>query len=255
MRIVVGIISALGTLVFGFLFAVSFAQPARIEGYAQALLRQEVEARTAESLQAIERTRIGQFAQRLAERHPEQAEAVRRQMRERLVPLVEAVVAEMRDPDCPCRQKLATSVGLESGTRLLDLLQSGGERLTAFIRTKYAEVAGALLREFRIFTGANALMFLLLGAVLIVHRRVRAQLLPAAAVLLLATAVVAWLYLFEQNWLHTIVFGDYVGWAYFVYLGIVGALIGDLLFRRGRGSAGVAGAISGIFGGGSIAPC
>ncbi|HSX60170.1 MAG TPA: hypothetical protein VLF18_08230 [Tahibacter sp.] len=249
MRIAIGIISAVGTLLFGLAFVASFMQPARIEGHAQELLRREVEARTVESLKALERTRIGQFAARLAEQHPEQTEALRRQMRERLVPFVEAVVAEMRDPDCPCRRKLAAMLEPDAGTGLVGVLQSGGAKLTAFVRAKYVDVAAALLREFRIFTGANALMFALLGIVLFVRRGARARLLPAAAVLLAATAVVGGLYLFGQNWLHTVVFGDYVGLYYFLYLAIVGALLADLLVNRGRASARLAAS----FGGGASA--
>ena len=252
MRIAIGIIGAAGTLLFGLVFVASFVQPARIEGYAQELLRREVEARTAESLTALERTRIGQFAARLAEQHPEQAESLRRQMRERLIPFVEAVVAEMRDPDCPCRQKLAAMLDVDAGTGLVDLLQAGGEKLTALVRTKYLETAAALLREFRIFTGANALMFALLGLALFVRRSARVQLLPAAAVLLGATIVVGGLYLFGQNWLHTIVFGDYVGFYYFLYLAIVGALLADLLVNRGRVSARLAASFGG---GASAVPC
>jgi len=251
MRFLLALVSALGTLFFGFAFATSFVSPARVESMAQELLKREVEAQVADSFQALERTGIGQFAQRVADQYPEQAEALRRQMRERLVPYVEAVVAEMRDPNCPCRKQLAAAVGLEPGGRILELLHSGGERLTAFIRAKYAETAGALLREFRLFTGANALMFALLGLVLWLRRDARAQLVPIAILLLGATFLVGGLYLFGQNWLHTIVFGDYVGWMYFVYLGIASALLADLLWNRGRVNARLIASI----GGGAAAPC
>jgi hypothetical protein len=250
MRIIFAVVSVLGTLLFGAAYTTSFVSPARIESMAQSLLQREVEARVGQSLQALERSRIGEFAQRLAEQHPEQAEAVRRQLRERLVPYVEAVVAEMRDPNCPCRKQLAAAVGLEPGGRLIELLHSGGERLTAFIRAKYTEVAGALLREFRIFTGANALMFALLGVAVFI-RRARMHVVPTAVLLLGATFIVGGLYLFAQNWLHTIVFGDYVGGAYFVYLAMASALLADLLWNRGRVNA----RIVSTFGGGAAAPC
>lgn len=241
MRVVIGIIGVLGTLLFGAAFALSFIDPLRVEHVAQELLRREVEARTTESLQAFERTRIGQFAQRLAASHAESAEAVRQQLQQRLTPLVQAVVAEMRDPDCPCRHVLIESVGSAAGGKLGELLQGSAERLTAFIRTKYVEVAGALLREFRLFTGANAVMFALLLLVLVVKRDARAQLLPVVAVLLGTVVIVGYLYLFQQNWLHTIVFGDYVGWAYLLYLALVAGLLADLLFNRARVTARVAG--------------
>lgn len=241
MRVVIGIIGVLGTLLFGAAFALSFIDPLRVEHFAQDLLRREVEARATESLQALERTRIGQFAQRLAASHADSAEAVKQPLQQRLTPLVQAVVAEMRDPDCPCRHVLIASVGGAAGGGLGELLQGGAERLTGFIRTKYVEVAGALLREFRLFTGGNAVMFALLLVVLVVKRDARAQLLPVAAVLLGTVVIVGYLYLFQQNWLHTIVFGDYVGWAYLLYLALVAGLLADLLFNRARVTARVAG--------------
>ncbi|WP_313913925.1 hypothetical protein [Tahibacter sp.] len=239
MRLFVGLISLVGTLLFGAALLLSFASPIRIEAFAQELLKREVAARVGDSLSAVERSAVGQFAQRLAEKHPEQVASLKRQVTQRVVPLVEAVVAEMRDPACPCRQKLSQMLDatLPPG-RLADLLQPGG-RLTTFIEGKYAEVRVALLREFRIFTGANALMFALLGVVLYVRRGARSQLLLPVAVLLLTALSVGYLYLFQQDWLHAIVFSDYLGWGYFVHLAVVGALVADLLFNRARASTSV----------------
>lgn len=102
---------------------------------------------------------------------------------------------------------------------------------------------------------SDALMFVPPSVAPLVRLHARAHLLPAVAVLLLTTAVVASLYLFQQNWLHTIVFGDYVGWGYFAYLGIVGVLLGDLLLNRGRVNARIVSPIGGIFGTGALGPC
>lgn len=102
---------------------------------------------------------------------------------------------------------------------------------------------------------SDALRFILPGVAPLVRLHARAHLLPAVAVLLLATAVVAGLYLFPQNWVHTIVVGDYVGWTCFACLGIVGALLGDLLLTRGRVNGRIVSPIGGIFASGALAPC
>ncbi len=256
MRLFVGLISLVGTLLFGAALLLSFASPIRIEAFAQELLEREVAARVGDSLSAVERSAVGQFAQRLADNHPEQVASLKRQVTQRVVPLVEAVVAEMRDPACPCRQKLSQMLDatLPPG-RLADLLQPGG-RLTTFIEGKYAEVRVALLREFRIFTGANALMFALLGVVLYVRRGARSQLLLPVAVLLLTALSVGYMYLFQQNWLHAIVFSDYIGWGYFVHLAVVGALVADLLFNRARGSTSIVnGFLSAIGSAATVSAC
>lgn len=238
MRIAVGVISLLGVLLFGAALSLSFARPAVVEGWAQTLLEREIRQRVVASLDAVERSAIGQFTQRLADQHPAPAAALQRQLQERVAPLVEAVVVEMRNPDCPCRRQLVAWVGTLPPGRLAELLQPGG-RLTGFIQAKYAEVAGALLREFRIFSAANALMFALLGVTLLLRRRLRASLLVPATLLLATTLAVGYLYLFQQDWLHAIVFGDYIGWGYFVHLAVVAAVFADLWFHRAQRSTGV----------------
>lgn len=94
------------------------------------------------------------------------------------------------------------------------------QRLTTLIRSEYMETANQLTREFRIFTGTNAVVFALLIVAVVVRPQARLQLVPVALVLMIAAVVTAYLYLFNQNWLHTLVFSDYVAFAYLGYLGI-----------------------------------
>lgn len=231
MRSAIGLISLIGTLLFGSLFAVSFTSPATVEGWLQQMLRQQVEQRVGEKLAELERNPAVQFAARLLKENSDEAAHIR-QLQQKLQPLIDEVMREMRDPDSASRKAMAGWV--DDGLKLrLAELTSQGRRVTDFIRGKYHEAAAALLREFRIFTGANALMFLLLGATLLLRRPTR-SLLPPAAALLGTTLIVGGLYLLQQDWLHSIVFGDYVGLAYFGYLGVTGALLGDALLNRGR---------------------
>jgi hypothetical protein len=125
-----------------------------------------------------------------------------------------------------------------------------------FIRTKYMETAEALTREFRIFTGANAAMFALLGLTTRWRKRAGAQLLLPAAVLIGAAAVVGGLYLFSQNWLHTVVFAEYVGLGYFAYLALAVALLADIAFNRARVTTEIVNAILNVLGSAvTVVPC
>ena len=96
------------------------------------------------------------------------------------------------------------------------------------------ETAAHLTREFRIFTATNALVFGLLILAVLLKRQAGLLLLPSAIVLLVAASITAYLYLFNQNWLHTLVFSDYVGFAYVGYLAVVFAFLCDIIFNRGR---------------------
>ena len=86
---------------------------------------------------------------------------------------------------------------------------------------------------------------------MVLRPRASWHLLPAAVVLVLAAGVTAYLYLFNQNWLHTVVFSDYVGWAYFAYLGVAAGLLGDVVLNRGRIVGNVLSSVGDI----SVSPC
>jgi hypothetical protein len=60
------------------------------------------------------------------------------------------------------------------------------------------------------------------------------QLLLPAVVMVGAVMVTGGLYLFNQDWLHAILFADYVGLAYPVYLACVALLLGDVVLNRAR---------------------
>jgi hypothetical protein len=90
------------------------------------------------------------------------------------------------------------------------------------------------MREFRIFTASNAIAFALLVAITLIRRAATLQLFLVALVVVGAVMVTGGLYLFNQNWLHTIVFGDYVGMAYAAYLAGVTLLFADVVFNRAR---------------------
>ncbi len=255
MRLFALIVSALGLLVFGGALAVSLVQPIAIERTARDLLRREVEKRVDQRLDALDDTTIGRLAGQLLRRNQEDASRIKQQIREGLPQRIAARLAEMLDANCECRKLIGTRLG-DAFAGTLASLAAVGDRLNALIRTKYAEVAGLLIREFRIFTGANALVFGLLGLVTLARPRARLHLILPMTVLLGGATLVAYFYLFHQNWLHTVVFNDYVGWWYLPWLGFAIAWLSDIVLNHGRITASVLEATLGsVIEGFSISPC
>ena len=168
---------------------------------------------------------------------------------------IAATIAEMRNLDCECRRAIERAMtGVLEG-RVTDLSRLN-ERLKLLIRTKYIETSEALTREFRVFTGANAGVFALLGLIAGVRKRASLQLVLPALVLLTAAATTAFLYLFKQDWLHTVVFADYVGLGYFLYLGLALALLSDIAFNRARVTTKLLNMVMHLFGSAlQAAPC
>jgi len=238
-------IALVGSLFFGALFAVSLARPAWVEQTARTMIRAQIEKTTGEKIAALDARFLDGKARALLQEHGREIAAVRRALTDGLPARIAAIAAEMGIPECECRRRTTDRMALKLGT-----LQQMQAQLSDLIRTQYLETAGKLLRELRIFSGANALAFALLGVAALRRPAARLQLLPAAATLLLATAAASGVYLFGQNWLHTVVFGDYVGWALLGYIALVYAWLCDLLFNRAQVTAHLLSSA-----GGSVSPC
>jgi hypothetical protein len=119
-------------------------------------------------------------------------------------------------------------------------------KLTALIESKYRDVAQSLHREARIFSGANAALFLLLTSIAFLWKCRAVQLLAPTVVLVGAAALTGTIYLVNQDWLSTILLNDYVGLLYLPYLGVALAFILDVVFIGGRISLNLVAAIGGV---------
>jgi hypothetical protein len=135
------------------------------------------------------------------------------------------------NPNCPCRSILKEarqkSADLEIGK-----LTKINERLSALVESKYVEVTTSLMRELRIFSAANAVGFTALLLLLLIKPKAKYQLLLPAVILLGSVFLAAYFYLFGQNWLHTLIFSEYVGYGYFAYLSVALVFFLDIAFCK-----------------------
>ncbi len=251
LRLALAGLSLLGTVFFTTVLIVSFADPIQLERAARELLRIEVQRRVSAEIGTLDEKFLSSKAGKLIERHAGESTAAARQLAAGIPEKVAKVVGEMTDASCECRKQIAKAVegGLLSQ---IAVAQQAQARLTDLIRTKYRETAAQLLGELRIFSGANALVFALLGIALRVKPLANLHLVPAAIVLLVAAAATGYVYLFEQNWLHSIVYADYVGFAYFGYLGITFVFLCDVIFNKARVTCNL---LARVLDGVSISPC
>jgi hypothetical protein len=233
MRSVLLALAALGALLFGGAFAWSFVDGPFVERVARAAIQVEVERRVGARIDALSNARLVGLAQNALGKVDADSAATMRQIRDEVPQRVASVVADMLNADCECRKRLAAMAEKGARTQLRSLLDMR-HRLVEFVEASYAEVAAKLLREFRVFTGANALVFVLLIAVTLFRRGAGAHLILPALVLIGSAAVTGFVYLFGQDWLHTILFNDYVGLGYFAYLAVAAALLADIALNRAR---------------------
>lgn len=232
-RKAIGTLGLVGAIAFGTAWLYSFVDPLFAESVAREIVRKEVEGRVEARMESLQGSDLAAIAARVSGRNAGEIADLQRRITADIPRQVATIAARMLDADCACRGRIASRLTDAYEGRIAGLARIN-ERLAELIRTQYLEVASALTREFRIFTGANALLFALLGGLAAYRREAGMQLVVPAAILLVAAIVVGATYLFGQDWLHTIVFGDYVGFAYFSYLGVAVAFLADIALNRAR---------------------
>lgn len=237
-RKVLIVLSLLGSGIFGCALLASLLKPNYVEQMTRELTRMQVEKSVHEKLDAIDSKFLTSKAGSFILKHSEDARHARQQLQDQLPERIAAVIAQMRILDCDCRKNIEENVRnyFESQVFNAEVAQ---QQLTSLIRSQYMHTTEQLTREFRIFTAANAFVFIVLGIAAYRRRAAQLQLLPLALTLVAAASVSAYLYIFNQNWLYTLVFNDYVGLMYVFYLALCFAFFCDALLNRGRITLGI----------------
>ncbi len=241
----------LGLAAFAFFFAITWSTPLWVEEFASGYLKGRVAERVEQSLDVVPETAQGVLSRVAAELRARNEERVAA-LRARAQQLLDQAIAQVRNPECACRLRMAAeSTWIEAA-----LLSASTERLTRFIQGTYMNVVADLKHEIRIFTGVNAACFLLLLVVSFAKPGAARHLFFPGVLLLCSTLFCAWLYVFSQNWLLTIVEGSYVGFAYAAYLGIAFLFVCDIAFNRGRATTRIVNAgLESIGSVASLVPC
>lgn len=227
----------LGTVLFGFFFALTIHTPEWVESFAADFIEREVSVRVDRRIDAIQppsgEGALARMAASMYERNATEVEHHREVLRSQVHERMGAAIAAIRDPDCECRARWAEWIKQGTTTRIQSL-ERANERITGFIHATYAEVVTNLKRDIRIFSGSSAAMFLLLVAAAFLKPRASMQLFLPGLLLALATVTCAWFYVFRQDWLMTIINNDHVGLAYVAYLAVVFGLLCDVILNRAR---------------------
>ena len=260
MKITLRSIGLIGTVIFSILFATTLKVPGFVEEFAKDFIISEIKEKTNEKIESVKLatkdSKIAKFAEVLYKKNQQQIDKVKDQLKNKAYEKMAAVVAEMSDLSCECREKY--SQNLKQGFEFkLGSLKSMNERLTDFMKHKYMEVSTELKRDIRIFTGSNAVIFFLLLIISFLKPQAIKHLFLPGILLFTATSICTFFYLFEQNWLLTIIYNNYYGFAYLGFVGFVFLLLCDIAFNKGRITTEIVNTIFNILGSAASAltPC
>jgi len=258
-KIILRLVGLIGVSIFGTFFSFTYAIPDWVERFAADFIEGKVHDKIDESIDALQppegQGMLASFAKALYSDNQSRIEAIREKLRLEVHEHMADAIAKIRDLDCECRDKWAEfyKKGFEFE---LNLLQTANDQLVDFIHSKYTEISTALKADIRIFTASNTSVFLFLLIVSFAKPKAIAHLFLPGSLLALSTLVCSYFYLFHQNWLLTIVYNDYTGLLYLVYLGVLFLILCDISFNKARVTTQILNTLGSIAGSAaSFSPC
>jgi hypothetical protein len=222
-------LSLLGVIVFGALLAIVQSNPLRFEARAQTFVIHEIEKQVGVTLESLP-------LQSLTNRFSEQMQARKREIDAAVSQFIAAVVGAMCRLDCMQRAQLEAALE-QIYQRQLAALNIGLDKLRSVVEGRYRETLTQLHRDVVVFLSVNLVV---MGAALMValgRGAAARHLLPIAAILTVSTIIAACWYVFGQNWLWTIIYADYVGWAYLGILAVLFIFLADIALNRARATS------------------
>jgi hypothetical protein len=236
------IFGAAGALLFAFFFMLTFWRPLWVETFAADFIRSEVANEVDERIDKLgfegASAKLSAVAAAIYRQNGQKIDEYKAALKARAHERLAACIAMMLDLESGTRARIARA--LEAGSLAeISSLSAVNERLTDLIQGRYLRIVDELKHDLRIFTASNFGCFLLLLLATFLRPEFVKQLLVPGLLLLAATLYCAYCYVFQQNWLLTIIYSDYLGFAYLAYLGLFFLFLCDVVLNRGRVTAAI----------------
>lgn len=252
-------IGVVGAAIFSSFYVLSYTTPTWVEEFASGYIENEATKQLNASIDSIQvpesDSALIRLAQSIYEKNQEQIQTRREQLRENVHKHLADAFAQIRNLDCECRAK--TEKWLKDGFETdIRLLQATNDRIVDFVQYKYTTVTHELKRDIRIFTASNTAAFILLLLISLLKPGAALHLFVPGLLLAASTLVCSYFYVFEQNWLLTIIHSSYLGFAYLGWLGFVFLFFCDIVLNRGRATAKILNLVFNMIGSAlSVGPC
>lgn len=252
--------TAMGTRTFAALwFYLTFSQDdffSRAEAFAVTQVSERV---TTFSPFAASGSPVGGLAQRVQDDLANFSDGIAAgSSQERRALVVDTLVA-MCELDCTERAEAEARVNA-TFERLIPLLEARTaalkDRFQTFVSGEFRSILAELLRDFRIFAGTNTILMALALGLAVFKGRAAAHLVPISIVLTLSTALASYWYIAGTDWVYTVLFSNHWGYGYTVLAALIALHLADIGLDRARVTTAeinfVGSALGGLF---SVLPC
>lgn len=251
-------LSGIGALLFLVSFLYITLAPEDFDRRAQAFALSQVERSVDEKLSDIANSdtadRISDLAGRVSGRLQSEIDRARDSLDAGIDTFVADVLAAACKLDCERRDEAAAAVQRYYESSILRHSMAL-ERIQSFIEGQFEEVMDELRADLKIFSGSSGLALGFAFLLALFRGPAARHLLPISITLSVATLIMVIWYGFGQDWVTTILYSDYWGWTYVIFLGLVSVLMLDIAANRARVCSFVFNGIGKLFGGIEFSPC
>ena len=222
-----------GIFLFGILFSVTFVSPKVIEASAKGFVELQIEKEVREMHEAANQSATASKALDIAERLGFERKKIQEDLSNNLPEKIASVIASMCGYGCEKKKALAQSIasGYLERIKRIEVAQ---DTLGNLIKGKYMEIINNLKMDLRIFLATNFLMYLILFSVSFLKPQAIVHLFLPGLLLLIATVISSSIYIFGQDWFYTILYNDYMGFGYLVYLAVIFGVLVDIALNKAR---------------------
>ena len=232
------LITTLLIILYGSLFLLTFLSPHTIEKEAQSFIAKKVSERTHEHIDKIGsgnifKSKLMVLAKKQMQKEKEKLLTYKIMLHEKADEKIASVISKMAKKDCECRKKHQKFIhGVL--TDAVKITSNGIKKIEQFMSQSYMDIMQKVLDDFKIFAGSN--FFVLVLILLLLHYKpLSTRTLEVLAGLMIVSSLIAsYFYLFNQNWFFTLIFDDYVGFWYLLYLGILFGFLVDIGLNKAR---------------------
>jgi hypothetical protein len=228
------LVSAAGLVIFLLVLFLTVFQADRVERAASEFLEHQVEQEVRGQLEALRNRAPGSAL-------PGMLELMRKNLdrqKDHLLTLLQSDLPQKIRQVIQHRRNASTTTQLEQQVRQaleakLAALSQGLTTVEELILGMYQRVLQRLITDIQIFSVSNAVLYFLILLMLTVGGRRRGLILPIG-LLFLATLLAGVFYVFGQNWLYTILFNQYFGWSYLLFVGLIFGFLCDIVLNESR---------------------
>lgn len=233
-------LGVLGLLLFLPLFILTFINPNKIENSAKPFIKWKLNIEVNKKIDSFtilksknKNTFLGKVGNKFSTITNNKLEKLKEQLKLIASRSIIKDFKAMNDKNCKCREIWNNRISEFLNLRIVSF-EKAKEKLSNFTRAKYMEIVKKLIIDLRIFLGANSFVFILILLVSFLKNKSKDILVIPSVLMLTATIVSTYFYLFSQNWFYTILFNDYVGFGYIIYLLLVFSMLCDIVFNDSR---------------------